>query len=135
MKIFEKFFIVIIFISLFFVFSSKTFAADTTSPIPFSITSPANNSKITQYSFGWSASTDDTGLAAYDLYIDGSKEGTVDPTYLYLNFTGTLTEGPHTVYIVARDLAGNSTSTETITFYVDNGSPSILVYSDNVAIQ
>lgn len=109
-------------------------AADTIPPIEFSITYPTQNSLVTQLSFAWSASADDTGLLKYDLYIDNEKKASVDPSYLYATLSGTLSEGKHTAYVEASDLSGNTTKTAVLTFYINTQAPSISVYADNLEI-
>jgi fibronectin type 3 domain-containing protein len=85
---------------------SYNFAPDSVPPsAPASLAaSVGTTNKLT-----WSAATDNVGVAAYDVYRNGSYLGTVAPTVTsYTDKTSTPGVG-YTYQVAARDLAGNAT--------------------------
>jgi hypothetical protein len=97
---------------------------DTTPPSAFTLSSPANNSSTSsaQPTLSWNASSDaESGLAKYQLYIDGSlNRDNISSSSASTTPVSALSDGNHTWYIVAVDAAGNTTqSTSTWTIKVD----------------
>lgn len=96
---------------------------EATSPDAFSLLSPANDSSTSNRrpTLSWNASSDsESGLAKYQLYIDGSLDRD--------NISGTSTTptndlscGSHTWYVKAVDNAGNSTNSSTYNLTRDCG--------------
>ncbi|GAA3117539.1 fibronectin type III domain-containing protein [Nonomuraea salmonea] len=69
----------------------------------------------------WTASTDDVGVAGYDVYLGSTKAGTATSTSFDL--TGLTASTAYTVTVVARDAAGNSsTASEATSFTTSGGS-------------
>ncbi|MBO3096019.1 PQQ-dependent sugar dehydrogenase [Cellulomonas dongxiuzhuiae] len=88
-------------------------AADTTPPTPPSRLK-TSYLKCTAVWLGWTRSTDDVGVVAYDIYHDGQHMTTVpaSPTAARLTLVPGVTWG---VYVNARDAAGNvSQASETL---------------------
>jgi len=88
-------------------------AADTTPPTPPSRLR-TTHLKCTAVWLGWTRSTDDVGVVAYDVYHDGQHMVTVpaSPTAARLTLVPGVTWG---VYVNARDAAGNvSQASETL---------------------
>lgn len=92
-------------------------AADTTPPTPPSRLK-VSSLKCTAAWLGWTRSTDDVGVVAYDVYHDGQHMMTVpaSPTAARLTLSPGATWG---VYVNARDAAGNvSQASETLELQV-----------------
>ncbi|MFD1147737.1 PQQ-dependent sugar dehydrogenase [Saccharothrix hoggarensis] len=91
--------------------------ADTTSP-----TAPANprtsNLTCSSVTLSWSASTDDVGVAFYDIYHDGQQMTSVPGSSLSANLT-VVPGATWGLYVNARDAAGNvSQASPTVTITV-----------------
>ena len=88
-------------------FSVKTPVIDTLAP---TIPSDLVSSKIAQSSFtlNWSASTDDVGVANYEVYINGLLYGSTPSTSI--NITGLSVNTSYAITLKARDAAGNTSS-------------------------
>ena len=102
---------------------------DTVAPNAFTLSTPANNTWVTTATpmLTSGAATDDgTGLhvtTPYEFFIDGASAGTSTTTSYT---TGSLAEGDHTWYVVAKDKPGNTRqSTATWTVRVDTIPPTI----------
>lgn len=89
---------------------SYNLSADSTAPTaPGTPTIAATSSKAT---LTWTAATDNVQLGAYDVYRDGAYLATVPPASL--GYVDTARGGTaHAYYVVARDLAGNTTASAT----------------------
>ena len=67
-----------------------------------------------------------SGVSKVEFYIDGELvQSDLESPYEYLLDTTKLSDGAHTIRVVAYDLAGNSRSVS-ITIYIDNTPPEIL---------
>ena len=111
---------------------------DTVGPNIFNIISPSNYfvSTVNSPTFTWSAATDDeSGLAKYQLFVDGSLErDDISSLATTTTATSTLNCGSHTWYIRAVDNAGNTTnSTSTFTYYRTCGNSVINSEQEDVA--
>jgi chitodextrinase len=95
---------------------------DTTPPsTPIGLT--ASNLTQTSLTLNWNASTDNVGVAGYDLYDNGSKSGSATSTSF--NF-GNLTCGTsHTLGVVAYDAAGNRSSLAKCRLSSSNGTAAV----------
>ncbi len=105
--------------------SSFTVNIDTTSPQPFPLFSPAQDSAVASLrpSFDWQESSDaSSGIAGYQLLIDGEiilDSLSVPPAILQSD----LSEDSHTWQVRAFDTAGNLKNSTTNTFYADTSAP------------
>ncbi|MFZ4931245.1 endonuclease [Chryseobacterium sp. Mn2064] len=66
----------------------------------------ANNPTSSSVSLAWTASTDNTGVAAYDVYANGVLKATVSGTSIIVTGLSPLTQ--YTFYVIAKDAYGNS---------------------------
>ncbi len=92
---------------------------DTTAPT-VSVTAPSGSLSGTVTLTA--QATDNVGVAGVRFLIDGVQAGTEQTAapFQYALDTTTLANGPHTVSAVARDAAGNTTTSVTVTFTVSN---------------
>lgn len=98
---------------------------DTTAPT-VSITAPTSGEVVYGTVIALSATTtDDVGVSGVKFYLDGTQQGSEDTTIPFsVNFDSTgLSNGSHTAFAVARDAAGNISTSSTRTFTVDNTGP------------
>lgn len=107
------------------VVASAAAAVDTSPP-----TVPQNFKKISSDSdstptFTWSASTDNTAVTSYLIQIDDGDLVDVGNNLTYT--TSTLSNGSHTIKVLAKDAAGNTSPTSTIYFSVDTTSGTVTV--------
>lgn len=77
-----------------------------TAPLNLTVTSSTTSS----VSLSWSASTDDVGVAAYDIYVNNAKAYTVEGTQLSMVTYGLTDRKVYNFYVVARDAANNSSA-------------------------
>jgi hypothetical protein len=99
-------------------------APDTTPPT-VSITSPANGARLSGSVNVTAAATDDLGVASVQMQLDGVDLGrplTTAP-YTVAWDTTTAAAGTHVLTAVARDTAGNTAVSNTVTATVDNSIP------------
>lgn len=109
---------------------------DTTAPT-VSITAPANGATVSGSSVTVSATaSDNTGVSGVQFKLDGNNlngEDTSSPYSTTWNASG-VTNGSHTLTAVARDAAGNSTTSSTINVTVNNPditAPAVSITSPN----
>lgn len=74
-----------------------------TIPGNLTITATTDNS----VSLSWTASTDDVGLAKYELYVNGQRAYLIDPTATTFTVYGLSKEQLYTFILKAKDLSGN----------------------------
>ncbi|OJT20517.1 alpha-amylase [Archangium sp. Cb G35] len=85
-------------------------SADTTAPsVPTGLTAPSKTS--TSVSLTWTASTDASGIAGYDVYRNGSLVGS--PTSASYTDTGLSAGATYSYTVRARDTAGNVSAVST----------------------
>lgn len=99
--------------------------ADTTNPT-VSITAPSNSTTVTGSSVTVSASaSDNIGVAGVQFKLDGSNLGSEDTTAPYsITWDSTAaSNASHSITAVARDAAGNSTTSSVVSVTVDNTLP------------
>ncbi|WP_167020240.1 fibronectin type III domain-containing protein [Chitinophaga sp. Cy-1792] len=82
--------------------------ADTNPP-----TAPTNlrvngATRPTTIPIAWNASTDDVGIAGYDVYVNGVKTYTTDSATRNAVLFGLTANQQYSIYVIARDIAGNS---------------------------
>ena len=102
---------------------------DTTAPsAPTNLsTSPSSPSANQTPTLSWTDSTDDkSGIEGYYIYLDGSmidgvENGSGDESYTF----STLSEGEHTLGVIAADYGENESSMATVTYRVDKTGPTI----------
>jgi chitodextrinase len=86
---------------------------DTSPPsTPQIVSASATTSQAT---LSWSAATDDTGVAGYDVYLNGTKTAAVGPSTLSYTFTGLACKTSYTLGVDAYDAAGNLSQQATAT--------------------
>jgi hypothetical protein len=104
---------------------------DTTVPT-VSVTAPTAGATVSGSSVTLSANaSDDVGVAGVQFKVDGSNTGAEDTTSAYSitwNSTG-VANGSHSITAVARDAAGNTTTSSPVTVTVNNtsGQPDLIV--------
>ncbi|HET9362100.1 MAG TPA: Ig-like domain-containing protein, partial [Vicinamibacterales bacterium] len=95
--------------------------ADTTPPT-VSMTAPASGASVAGSVNVSAAATDNVGVTSVQFQLDGANVGAADTTAPYSTSwnTTTTTNGSHTLTAVARDAAGNSTTSVPVTVTVSN---------------
>lgn len=97
-----------------------TFTIDNTVPSAFSLMAPTSGLTVTNNkpTFTWFASTDNYSSIVYDMYLDSNLvlANTSGGIYTPAN---ALSDGTHSWYVVAKDVAGNTRSTNVWNFTVD----------------
>src|SRR3989344_5399242 len=105
---------------------------DTTAP-SVSITSPTDGATVSGSSVSITANaSDNVGVVGVQFKLDGGNLGAEDTSAPYTTtFNSTLSgNGSHTLYAVARDAAGNTT-TSTVTVISNNAGPSVDIRADS----
>lgn len=103
---------------------TTTAAPDTTAPT-VSISSPAPNATLSGTVTVSATASDNVGVVGVQFKVDGNNIGAEDSSSPYsasLNTT-TLSNGNHTLTAVARDAAGNTTTSAGVTVNVSNTTP------------
>ncbi len=98
--------------------------ADTTAPA-VSLTAPPSATTVSGSSTTVSANaSDDTGVAGVQFKLDGNNLGSEDTTAPYTTNwdTTTATNGSHTLTAVARDAAGNTKTSNSVSVTVNNST-------------
>ena len=95
--------------------------SDTTPP-EVTITSPQDNSTVSEIVTITCISTDNEGIDKVELWVDGISTGLVDKTEPYSIDWNTLhyTEGLHSITILSYDKSNNQTESQPIELMVDN---------------
>ncbi len=98
--------------------------ADTTPPT-VRITSPSDGQTISGTVMLTASASDNVGVVGVQFQLDRVNGGAEDttPPYSILFDTTTTSDGVHTITAVARDAAGNRTTSDPVTVTVANGSP------------
>ena len=98
--------------------------ADTTPPT-VGITSPAGGQTVQATVTVAANAADNVGVAGVQLLLDGAGLGAEDTSAPYSVSwnTATAADGPHTLTAVARDAAGNRTTSSPVTVTVSNNAP------------
>ena len=109
-----------------------TSSTDTTAPT--APTSLASTSKTaTSISLSWTASTDNVGVTGYDVYANSVLKTTV--TGLTATITGLTASTSYSIYVKAKDAAGNasaSSSTIAVTTNSSGGTATDLLFSEYI---
>jgi hypothetical protein len=95
---------------------------DTTAP-SVAITSPSGGATVSATVQVAASASDNVGVAGVRFYLDGSPLGVEDTTapFAIAWDTTTTTNASHTLTAVARDAAGNSTTSVPLSIFVSNG--------------
>jgi hypothetical protein len=96
-----------------------------TTPPAVSVSSPANGATVSGTTTISASAFDNVGVAGVRFRLDGTNLGVEDTTAPYSVSwnTTTATNGSHTVTVIARDAAGNTTTSAPVTVTVSNASP------------
>jgi hypothetical protein len=100
-----------------------------TTPPAVSLTAPANGATVSGSSVSVAANaSDNIGVIGVQFKLDGSSLGSEDTTSPYgVTWNATqVSNGSHTLTAVARDAAGNTTTSTSITVTVTGGSSTVL---------
>src|SRR6266576_2562350 len=97
---------------------------DTTRP-SVGITSPANGSTVSNTITVTANASDNVGVVGVQFRVDGANVGAEDTAAPYSSSFNTtaVSNGSHTLTAVARDAAGNRTTSGPVTVNVSNGPP------------
>ena len=96
-----------------------------TTPPAVSLTAPANGATVSGTITVSASASDNVGVAGVQFFSDGTALGAEDTTAPYaisVNTTGS-SNGQHTLTAVARDAAGNRTTSAAVTVTVNNAPP------------
>jgi hypothetical protein len=109
--------------------------ADTTAPT-VSITSPSGGSTVSGTITVSASASDDVGVAGVQFLLDESALGSEDTTspYAVAWDTTTASDGSHTLAAVARDAAGNRTTSAGVTVTVSNAPPPATRFEESAAM-
>ncbi len=108
--------------------ASVSVTVDNSAPT-VSVSQPAPGSAVAGAQQVTAAASDDVGVAGVQFRLDGAvlgAEDTVSP-YAVSWDTTTATNGSHTLTAVARDTAGNVTTSSSVTVTVDNQAPTVAI--------
>ena len=99
-----------------------TGSTDATAPTA-SITGPASGATVSGNVTVTASASDNVGIGSVDLFVDGNKLATATSApYSFSWPAGGLSNGPHWIYALAHDTAGNYGTTGAVTVTVNNGS-------------
>ncbi|KQW52750.1 hypothetical protein ASC77_00025 [Nocardioides sp. Root1257] len=100
-----------------------------TTPPTVSVTAPASGATLTGSATLTATAADNVGVAGVRFQVDGADVGSEDTTSPYsLTWASTTVgNGAHTVTAIARDTAGNTTTSTAVPVTVSNSAPSTLV--------
>ncbi len=105
---------------------SDTIVLDTAPPAAFNLSTPVTGTVTNTPSpaFSWEASSDATsGLAKYQLYLDGALSRDNITSTASITTTSLITDGLHSWKVVAVDNATNSRESSSLSFTVDATPP------------
>ena len=107
-----------------------------TTPPTVSITSPANGATVSGTITVTANAADNVGVAGVQFRVDGANVGAEDSAAPYsASFNTTaVANGSHTLSAVARDAAGNRTTSAGVTVSVSNGGAVTRIEEDNPAV-
>ena len=96
-----------------------------TTPPTVSISAPANGATVSGTVSVTANASDNVGVASVQFQLDGANFGSLDTASPYSVSWNTTTSsnGSHTLRAIAKDAAGNSTTSATVTVTVSNGTP------------
>jgi hypothetical protein len=97
-----------------------------TTPPTVSITFPASGATLSGTVSVTASASDNVGVVDVQFLLDGGSNGSVDATtapYSVSWNTATASDGSHTITAIARDAAGNSTTSAPVSVTVANNAP------------
>jgi hypothetical protein len=96
-----------------------------TTPPTVSVSAPANGATVSGTVSVTASASDNVGVASVQFQLDGANFGSLDTTSPYSVSWNTTTSsnGSHTVLAIAKDAAGNSTTSASVTVTVSNIAP------------
>jgi hypothetical protein len=110
---------------------------DTTAPT-VSVTSPSAGATVSGSSVALSANASDagSGVAGVQFKVDGTNVGAEDTTSPYsVTWNSTsVSDGGHTVTAVARDVAGNTTTSSSVSVTVNNAAPGSITMGETTIL-
>jgi|MDTC01.2.fsa_nt_gb hypothetical protein len=97
-------------------------SCEDTIPPTVSITSPKNNSSVSDLTIIYCDASDDNGIEKVDLWVNGVYTGLTDETepFSFEWNTTSLVNGNYTIIVRGYDNNGNTTDSDPITLIVDN---------------
>jgi hypothetical protein len=107
--------------------ATATWTVDTSSPEPFALAGPADGAALADPTptLTWDAASDSgSGIASYELQIDGQPAGTIAPDQTTFTPATALSEGSHSWQVTATNGAGLGRDSATRAFTVDTVAPS-----------
>jgi hypothetical protein len=111
--------------------ATRSFTVDATPPAAFALVAPGDGAKLSdpKPTLSWASTSDSgSGVASYQVYIDGNPAGgELSATKTDYTPANGLSEGDHIWRVVATDQLGNSRSTTSRTFTIDTASPQALL--------
>jgi bacillolysin len=81
----------------------------------------------TSIALSWTAATDNVGVTGYDVFVDGMKKNTSNITARTYTISGLTAGTTYSVYVQAKDAAGNKTSSNTLSVTTNGASTETLV--------
>jgi len=113
-----------------------TFKVDSVAPSALSLTEPTEGAyKEAAFAVSWTQSADEnSGLAAYDIYIDGEKKTDAAADATTITITDVPSDGTHNLYVEARDVAGNTTRSNAVNITTNPNAPAITLYINDKTI-
>jgi chitodextrinase len=94
--------------------NATTTSAPDTEPPTAPLDLAANNITLTSLTLNWTASTDNVGVTGYDVYKDSIKISASPVTGTTYSVSGLTASTTYSFYVIAKDAAGNSTSSSSI---------------------
>ncbi|SFS67107.1 Ig-like domain-containing protein [Paenibacillus sp. BC26] len=113
---------------------TKSAAADTTAPT-VSITAPTSGQTVSGAITVSANASDNVGVAGVQFKVDGTNIGTEDTTSPYsISYnTTSLTNGSHSITAVARDAAGNTTTSSSVPVTISNSATGTVTFQQGVS--
>src|SRR6266540_2121534 len=109
--------------------NTVTFSVADTTPPTVAITSPASGAAVRGTITVSANASDNVGVAGVQFQLDGANLGVEDTASPYsVSWNTTIAgDGSHTLTAIARDAAGNTTTSSSITVTVDNTPPTVAI--------
>jgi PKD domain len=89
--------------------ATEAWTVDSIAPSPFNVIDPKPGGWTNNAFFRWEGASDSgSGVASYEISLDGTMLGTVDSAARTFDWPGDVADGQHTVVVRALDGAGNA---------------------------